>query len=77
MMVVIFLALHPEIWFAEFLQLDPAFVAGVHGSNGSDQMHARAMQMRFKRPLAAPNRRPILTPDRRPILTPSGEGLWR
>jgi hypothetical protein len=31
-------------WLAEFLRLNPAFVAGVHGSNASDQMHARAMQ---------------------------------
>ena len=31
-------------WLAEFLRLDPAFVAGVHGSDGSDQMQARAMQ---------------------------------
>src|SRR5262249_19975531 len=31
-------------WLAEFFQLDPTFVAGVHGSDGVDQMHARAMQ---------------------------------
>ena len=31
-------------WLAEFLGLDPAFVAGVHGSDGMDQMQARAMQ---------------------------------
>ncbi len=31
-------------WLAEFLGLDPAFVAGVHGSDGVDQMQARAMQ---------------------------------
>ena len=31
-------------WLAEFLGLDPAFVAGVHGSGGVDQMQARAMQ---------------------------------
>jgi hypothetical protein len=31
-------------WLAEFLGLDPAFLAGVHGSNGMDQMRARAMQ---------------------------------
>lgn len=31
-------------WLAEFLRLDPAFVAGVHASGGVDQMHARAMQ---------------------------------
>jgi hypothetical protein len=31
-------------WLAEFLRLDPAFVAGVHGSGGVDQMQARAMQ---------------------------------
>jgi hypothetical protein len=31
-------------WLAEFLGLDPTFVAGVHGSDGVDQMHARAMQ---------------------------------
>lgn len=31
-------------WLAEFLGLDPAFVAGVHGSGGVDQKHARAMQ---------------------------------
>ncbi len=31
-------------WLAEFLRLDPAFVAGVHGSDGVDQIHARAMQ---------------------------------
>lgn len=29
---------------AEFLELDPTFVAGVHGSGGVDQMQARAMQ---------------------------------
>ena len=31
-------------WLAEFLQLDPGFVGGVHGSDGVDQMQARAMQ---------------------------------
>ncbi|MGZ4826877.1 MAG: hypothetical protein ACXVY9_05880, partial [Terriglobales bacterium] len=31
-------------WLAEFLGLDPAFVAGVHGSDGEDQKQARAMQ---------------------------------
>ncbi|MDB6107630.1 MAG: hypothetical protein JWO52_7629, partial [Gammaproteobacteria bacterium] len=31
-------------WLAELLGLDPAFVAGVHGSNGVDQMQGRAMQ---------------------------------
>lgn len=31
-------------WLAEFLGLDPAFVAGVHGCLGVDQMQARAMQ---------------------------------
>jgi hypothetical protein len=31
-------------WLAEYLELDPAFVAGVHGSDGVDQMQARAMQ---------------------------------
>jgi hypothetical protein len=31
-------------WLAECLRLDPAFVAGVHASDGVDQMHARAMQ---------------------------------
>ena len=31
-------------WLAEFLGLDPAFVASVHGSGGVDQMQARAMQ---------------------------------
>jgi hypothetical protein len=31
-------------WLAEFLQIDPTFVAGVHGSDGADQMQARAMQ---------------------------------
>jgi len=31
-------------WLAEFLRLDPAFVAGAHGSGGMDQMQARAMQ---------------------------------
>jgi hypothetical protein len=31
-------------WLAEFLGLDPTFVAGVHGSGGMDQMQARAMQ---------------------------------
>jgi hypothetical protein len=31
-------------WLAEYLGLDPAFVAGVHGSGGVDQMQARAMQ---------------------------------
>lgn len=31
-------------WLAEFLGLDPAFVAAVHGSGGMDQMQARAMQ---------------------------------
>ena len=31
-------------WLAEFLGLDPTFVAGVHGSGGVDQMQARAMQ---------------------------------
>ena len=33
-------------WLAELLGLDPAFVAGVHGSGGMDQMQARAMQTR-------------------------------
>ena len=31
-------------WFAEFLGIDPAFVAAVHGSDGKDQKQARAMQ---------------------------------
>jgi hypothetical protein len=31
-------------WFAEFLGLDPMFVATVHGSGGVDQKQARAMQ---------------------------------
>lgn len=31
-------------WLAEFLRLDPGFVAGVHGSGGVDQMQSRAMQ---------------------------------
>jgi len=31
-------------WLAEYLGLDPAFVAGVHGSDGVDQMQARAIQ---------------------------------
>ena len=31
-------------WLAEFLRIDPAFVAGVHGSGGTDQMQAQAMQ---------------------------------
>jgi len=31
-------------WLADYLGLDPAFMAGVHGSDGKDQMHARAMQ---------------------------------
>ena len=31
-------------WLAEFLRIDPAFVAGVHGSGGVDQMHAQALQ---------------------------------
>ena len=31
-------------WLAEFLHLDPAFVGGVHASDGVDQMQARAMQ---------------------------------
>jgi hypothetical protein len=31
-------------WLAEFLGLDPDFVAAVHGSRGVDQMQARAMQ---------------------------------
>jgi hypothetical protein len=31
-------------WLAEFLGIDPTFVAGVHGSGGVDQMQARAMQ---------------------------------
>ncbi len=31
-------------WLAEFLHLDPTFVASVHGSGGIDQMQARAMQ---------------------------------
>ncbi len=32
-------------WLAELLGLDPAFVAGVHGSGGADQKQARAMQI--------------------------------
>jgi hypothetical protein len=32
-------------WLAEFLRLDQEFVAAVHGSNGADQMQARAMQI--------------------------------
>jgi hypothetical protein len=32
-------------WLAEFLGLDPNFIAGVHGCRGVDQMQARAMQM--------------------------------
>src|SRR5712691_4566605 len=31
-------------WFAEFLGLDPGFVATAHGSGGADQKQARAMQ---------------------------------
>jgi hypothetical protein len=31
-------------WLAEFLRLDPGFVAGVAGSGGADQMQSRAMQ---------------------------------
>jgi len=31
-------------WLAEYLHLDAAFVAGVHGSDGVDQMQVRAMQ---------------------------------
>ncbi len=31
-------------WLAEFLGLDPNFIAGVHGCLGVDQMQARAMQ---------------------------------
>jgi len=31
-------------WFAEFLALDPAYVATVHASDGEDQKRARAMQ---------------------------------
>ena len=31
-------------WFAEFLGLDPMFVATVHGSGGVDQKQARALQ---------------------------------
>ena len=31
-------------WLAEFLAIDPTFVAGVHGSGGVDQIQARAMQ---------------------------------
>jgi hypothetical protein len=31
-------------WFAEFLRLDPSFVATVHGSGGNDQKQARALQ---------------------------------
>jgi hypothetical protein len=31
-------------WLAEFLGLDPVFVAGVQGSGGADQKQARAMQ---------------------------------
>ncbi len=31
-------------WLAEFLHLDPAFVGGIHASDGVDQMQARAMQ---------------------------------
>ena len=31
-------------WLAEFLGLDPAFVAGVRGSDGVDQLQSRAMQ---------------------------------
>ncbi len=31
-------------WLAEFLGLDPAFVAGVRGSDGVDQQQTRAMQ---------------------------------
>ena len=31
-------------WLAEFLHLDPTFVAGVHASDRLDQMQARAMQ---------------------------------
>lgn len=31
-------------WFAEFLGLDPAYVATVHGSGDEDQKRARAMQ---------------------------------
>ena len=31
-------------WLAEFLYLDPAFVASVHGSDSTDQQQARAMQ---------------------------------
>lgn len=31
-------------WLAEFLRLDPEFLAGVHGSGGVDQMQSRAMQ---------------------------------
>jgi hypothetical protein len=32
------------LWLAEFLGIDPAFVATVHGSGGVDQAQARAMQ---------------------------------
>jgi hypothetical protein len=31
-------------WLAELLGVDPALFAGIHGSGGQDQMHARAMQ---------------------------------
>lgn len=31
-------------WLAEYLGIDPAFVATVHNSGGTDQMQARAMQ---------------------------------
>ena len=31
-------------WLAEFLRLDPGFIATVHSSDGVDQMQARAMQ---------------------------------
>jgi hypothetical protein len=31
-------------WLAEFLRLDPAFVGGIHCSDGVDQMQSRAMQ---------------------------------
>jgi hypothetical protein len=31
-------------WLAEFLRLEHGFIGGVHGSDGADQMQARAMQ---------------------------------
>lgn len=31
-------------WLAELLGVDPALFAGIHGSGGHDQIHARAMQ---------------------------------